>query len=162
VPAGVFQPSSVRGGDHGGDFDLWRNIMREYSEEFLGNPEHSGDGPGADYTEEPLRSIDLARREGHLRVYCMGLALGGLDLWAGLETVAVIDADTFDHLFADLVRINDEGSVLRAGQHQPTAHIPFTKEVIDELIATNRLAPETAFSLQTAWQHRDQLLTRST
>jgi transcriptional regulator with XRE-family HTH domain len=160
MPAGVFQPSSVRVGDHGGDFDLWRNIMREYSEEFLGNPEHSGDGPGADYTEEPLRSIDLARREGHIRVYSMGLALGGLDLWAGLETVAVIDADTFDHLFAELVRINDEGSVLRAGQHQPTAHIPFTKEVIDELIATNRLAPETAFSLQVAWKHRDQLLSR--
>jgi hypothetical protein len=46
MPAGVFQPSTVRGGLRGKDFDLWRNIMREYSEEFLGNAEHAGDGWG--------------------------------------------------------------------------------------------------------------------
>jgi transcriptional regulator with XRE-family HTH domain len=162
MPAGVFQPSSVRAREHGDDFDLWRNVMREYSEEFLGNPEHAGDGPGADYTQEPLRSLDVARAEGRIRVYLLGLALGALDMWAGLETVAVIDADTFDDIFADLVRINDEGTVVRAGQHQPTAHIPFTREVINELIATGRLAPETAFSLETAWAHRDQLLSPPT
>jgi hypothetical protein len=49
MPAGVFQPSTVRAADHHADFDLWRNIMREYSEEFLGNPDHGGDGHGADY-----------------------------------------------------------------------------------------------------------------
>jgi hypothetical protein len=38
MPAGVFQPSTVRSGGHDADFDLWRNIMREYSEECLGNP----------------------------------------------------------------------------------------------------------------------------
>jgi hypothetical protein len=38
MPAGVFQPSTVRSGGHDADFDLWRNIMREYSEEFLGKP----------------------------------------------------------------------------------------------------------------------------
>ena len=65
MPAGVFQPSTVRAGDHMGDFDLWRNIMREYSEEFLGNPEHDGDGPGADYTAEPcVRSTPPAEPGG--------------------------------------------------------------------------------------------------
>nr|AGS49729.1 transcriptional regulator, XRE family [uncultured bacterium esnapd14] len=63
MPAGVFQPSIVRPGDHAADFDLWRNIMREYSEEFLGNPEHDGDGPGADYPAEPLRTIARICRE---------------------------------------------------------------------------------------------------
>jgi transcriptional regulator with XRE-family HTH domain len=28
MPAGVFQPSTVRPGEHDADFDLWRNIMR--------------------------------------------------------------------------------------------------------------------------------------
>lgn len=158
MPAGVFQPSSVRAGDHSADFDLWRNIMREYSEEFLGNPEHDGDGPGADYTAEPLYSLDNARRSGHVRLFCFGLGIGALDLWGGLETIAVIDAEVFDELFAGLVRRNDEGTVVRVGRALPTVHIPLTREVIDELLATSRLAPETALSLNTAWEHRDQLL----
>lgn len=158
MPAGVFQPSSVRAGDHTADFDLWRNIMREYSEEFLGNPEHDGDGPGADYSAEPLRSLDAARRSGGVRLFCLGLGIGALDLWGGLETVAVLDAEVFDDLFAGLVRKNDEGSIVRVGAALPTAHIPFTREIIDELLATGRLAPETALSLNAAWKHRGRLL----
>lgn len=160
MPAGVFQPSTVRGGLRGDDFDLWRNIMREYSEEFLGNAEHAGDGYGADYTTEPFVSLQQARAEGSLRIFCAGLALGALDLWAGLETIAVIDADVFDSIFAGLVDANEEGTVMRIGAAAPTVHVPFTEQVIDELDATGRLAPETTFSLRTAWKHRSQLLTR--
>ena len=158
MPAGVFQPSTVRAGDHNADFNLWRNIMREYSEEFLGNPEHNGDGQGANYDDEPFKSLDAARRDGHLRIYGVGIALGALDLWAGLETIAVIDADTFDDLFAGLVSVNEEGTVVRMGHSKPTVHVPLTAGVIDELWASGRLAPETAFSLRTAWLHRDRLL----
>jgi len=158
MPAGVFQPSTVRAEDHTPDFDLWRNIMREYSEEYLGNPEHDGDGARADYDAEPFRSLDTARRDGRIRVFGLGIGIGALDLWAGLETVAIFEADAFDSIFAGLVHINDEGSVLRVGRAQPTVHVPFTSQVIDELWATGRLAPETSFSLRAAWQHRDQLL----
>ena len=42
IPAGEFQPSSVALWDRRNDFDLWRNIVREYSEELLGMPEHDG------------------------------------------------------------------------------------------------------------------------
>jgi transcriptional regulator with XRE-family HTH domain len=155
MPAGVFQPSTVRPGNHAQDFDLWRNVMREYSEEFLGNPEHDGDGHGADYTAEPFTTLEAARASGHLRIYATGLAMGALDLWAALETVAVIDAEVFDDVFANLVKVNDEGTVMRVGRAQPTVHIPFTQHTIDELWATGRLAPETAFSLRTAWKHRE-------
>jgi hypothetical protein len=94
-------------------------------------------------------------------VHTFGLAFGALDLWGALETVAVIDAEVFDDIFEDLVHVNDEGWVVQAGRRQPTVHIPFTKEVIDELHATNRLAPETSFSLRSAWKHREQLLART-
>ncbi len=40
IPAGEFQPSSVMAVDQANDFDIWRNIVRELSEEFLGAPEH--------------------------------------------------------------------------------------------------------------------------
>ncbi len=132
--------------------------MREYSEEFLGNPEHDGDGGGADYTTEPFRSLEQARQSGALRIYAFGLAVGALDFWTALETVAVIDADVFDSIFADLVRVNDEGTVVRIGCHEPTVHIPLTKDVINELWAGGRLGPETGFSLNAAWQHRNRLL----
>jgi hypothetical protein len=42
VPAGEFQPPSVALWDRHSDFDLWRNVVREYSEELLGAPEHNG------------------------------------------------------------------------------------------------------------------------
>jgi hypothetical protein len=42
VPAGEFQPSSVALWDRRNDFDLWRNIVREYAEELLGEPEYDG------------------------------------------------------------------------------------------------------------------------
>jgi hypothetical protein len=54
----------------------------------------------------------------------------------------VFDADTFDDIFAELVDVNDEGTVVQVGSHQPTAHVPFTAEVIRELEASGRLAPE--------------------
>src|SRR5262249_39782643 len=113
MPAGMFQPSTVRSADHDPDFDLWRNIMREYSEEYLGNAEHDGDGPGADYATEPFASLDAARQAGRIRLYALGIALGALDLWCGLETVAVFDADVFDTIFREMVPVNDEGSVVR-------------------------------------------------
>ena len=105
-----------------------------------------------------MRSLDTARRAGRIRLYGLGLAVGALDLWAGLETVAVFDADAFDEIFVDLVQENDEGTVVRVGRGQPTVHVPFTRGMIDELWATGRLAPESVFSLRTAWQHRDHLL----
>ncbi|HET8684738.1 MAG TPA: helix-turn-helix transcriptional regulator [Micromonosporaceae bacterium] len=158
MPAGVFQPSTVRTVDHSADFDLWRNMMREFSEELLGNPEHAGDGAGADYRAEPLRSLDAARASGGVRVYCLGIGMSALDLWGAVETVAVFDADVFDEIFAGLVHVNDEGSVLRIGRSRPTVRVPLAKEVVEELCATDRTAPETAFSLRAAWKHRDRLL----
>ncbi|MGO8893481.1 MAG: hypothetical protein ACLQB1_27925 [Streptosporangiaceae bacterium] len=44
MPTGVFQPASITATHDSPDFNLWPNMMREYSEEFLGNPEHDGDG----------------------------------------------------------------------------------------------------------------------
>ncbi|MGH3924831.1 MAG: hypothetical protein ACRDTT_18550, partial [Pseudonocardiaceae bacterium] len=38
VPSGVFQPAGLAPAHQVNDFSLWRNIQREYSEEFLGNP----------------------------------------------------------------------------------------------------------------------------
>jgi hypothetical protein len=87
------------------DFDLWRNMQREFSEEFLGNLEHDGTASfPIDYqAHEPFRSLNQAQREGKLQVYCFGAGLDPLTLWGEILTVAVINADVFDEVFRGLV-----------------------------------------------------------
>ncbi|MEV6523531.1 helix-turn-helix transcriptional regulator [Longispora sp. NPDC051575] len=161
MPAGVFQPSSIMPAAQATDFDLWHNIMREYSEEFLGNAEHGGDGQPADYGAEPLSSFGRAKASGGVRVYCLGVALDALTLWGELLTVAVYDGPVYDRLFAEMVHSNDEGTIVTTGTVRPTHAIPFTRHVIDELLDSDRLAPAAAGILELAWQHRAKILERS-
>ncbi|MBX6751935.1 MAG: helix-turn-helix transcriptional regulator [Micromonosporaceae bacterium] len=158
MPAGVFQPSSIEPDAQVADFDLWRNMMREFSEEFLGNPEHDGDGAPARYDQEPLASLDRAYRAGHIRVYLLGVALDALTLWGELLTVAVIDAPVYDALFGSMVNQNDEGTVVRTGQARPTPQLPFTEQVVMDLLDGGRLAPAAAGCLEGAWRHRRKIL----
>jgi transcriptional regulator with XRE-family HTH domain len=132
TPAGEFQPSSLDLADVRNDCSLWRNIMREFSEELLGNPEHDGSSPRAiDYTtEQPFRSFNQARQQGQFRLWHYGLALEPLELGAVQLTVAVIDDHTFDHLFANMVDTNDEGHIVSRTGH---THMPFTDDAIDRL-----------------------------
>ena len=161
MPAGVFQPSSILPVALVADFDLWRNIVREYSEEFLGNAEHGGDGEPADYTVEPLASIDHARQMGEARVYCLGVALDALTLWGEILTVAVFDGPTYDRLFTDMVSVNNEGAIVKTGRVKPTPALPFTRHVLDELTSSGRLAPAAAGCLHLTWEHRRTILGRN-
>src|SRR6266542_65995 len=42
LPAGEFQPASISTQSIATDLDIWRNMVREYAEEMLGQPEHDG------------------------------------------------------------------------------------------------------------------------
>jgi transcriptional regulator with XRE-family HTH domain len=161
MPAGVFQPSGITPGHHHADFDMWRNIMRELSEELLGNTEHDGNSSTAiDYAnDEPFRAFEAARREGRVRVSCFGMGLDALTLFSEILTVVVIDADAFDSMFAEMVRSNAEGSVVSAGPGHPvTEGIPFTYATLRRLVDSEPLAPAAAACLELAWRHREQLL----
>jgi hypothetical protein len=151
IPSGIFQPSSVLPDIANGDFDLWRNIMREYSEEPLGNPEHDGDGRLVQYDAEPFASLNQARDEGRITVHCVGVALDALTLFGEIMTVLVIDGDTFDHMAADFVDSNDEGTVI-------SARVPFTEAGVTSILENGKIAPAGAGCISLAWQHRDYLL----
>lgn len=158
MPAGVFQPSSILWDAHERDFDLWRAIMREYSEEFLGNPEHDGSGAPIDYArEEPFRTLDEARAQRLVRAYCFGIALDALTLVGEILTVVVIDAEVFDEVFLDLVSANSEGTVTR-GDDPSVVGLPFTAEGIRTLLAPEALAPAAAGCIALAWRYREQIL----
>lgn len=151
IPSGVFQPSSVMPDAQAADFDLWRNIMREYSEELLGNPEHDGDGHPVRYDTEPFTSLEAARADGRLRVYCLGIALDALTLFGEILTVAVFDPDFFDDAAGDFVDINDEGTVVEG-------LAPFTQRAVDSLVNERRIAPAGAGCLRLAQLHAADLL----
>jgi transcriptional regulator with XRE-family HTH domain len=161
MPAGVFQPSSMAPAAQTADFDLWRNVLREYSEEYLGNLEHDGNASAViDYEQqEPFRSLNTARREGKLRVYFLGVGLDPLTLWGEILTVAIFDAAAFDELFAAMLAHNHEGTVVRVAHPSKAAHyVPFTEERVDQLIEAEPLAPAAAACLELAWRDRDTLL----
>lgn len=134
MPVGVFQPGTATGRD----FDLWRCMAREFSEELLGSAEEYG--PDFAYETWPFfQSLETARAEGGLRVYCLGLGVDPLTLAVDLLTVAVFNAQVFGELFAALADRNAEGEV-RLAPFDGTAPSP--------------MQPAGAAALDLAWRHR--------
>jgi transcriptional regulator with XRE-family HTH domain len=159
IPAGEFQPSSVAMWDRRTDFDLWRNIVREYAEELLGEPEHDGTrSTPIDYGGWPLyRKLDQALVQGTASAHLLGLGLDALTLAAAMLTVVVIDDDVFDRTFGDAVQYNDEGEIVSVGHNRSAEGIPFTRESVERLLATEPMASPGAACLALAWQHRSSL-----
>ncbi|GAA2982703.1 helix-turn-helix transcriptional regulator [Actinokineospora diospyrosa] len=145
MPAGEFQPVS----DPEVDFSLWRNIMREFSEEFLGNPEHDGSASGpVDYAAaSPFRELTELRDRGDLTVWHYGLIMEPLELGASQLTVAVVDGDEFDSVFGHGEIVNDEGTAVRHA---------FTGDTISRL--EPRLSGSALTLLRLAWRDRKTLL----
>jgi hypothetical protein len=157
MPTGVFQPASIMPTHDTEEFDMWQNMMREYSEEFLGNPEHDGNGDPIDYAhQEPFRSLNAARDAGKVKVYCLGAGLDALNFVGDILTVAIFDANTFDDIFADLVESNDEGII--TGRENSSQHFAFDNATVNHLLTAEPMAPSGAACLSLAWHHRETVL----
>ncbi|GGK33225.1 hypothetical protein GCM10010124_27440 [Pilimelia terevasa] len=150
IPSGIFQPSTSLPGAAAADFDLWRNIMREYSEELLGAAEHGGDGRPVDYGAAPFAALDAAYRDGRVRVWLLGVGLDALSLFGEIMTVAVWDAAFFDDWARHLVADNEEGALV-------ASPLPFTAPVVRALLRSGRMLPAGAGCLHLAWRHRAAL-----
>lgn len=160
IPAGEFQPSGVALWDRANDFSLWRNIVREFSEELLGRPEHDGTRSSPiDYSRWPLyEQLSDARRRGSLSAFVLGLGLDALTLAATILTVVVVDDDLFEDVFGATVRFNEEGEVVAIGEGSAAEGIPFTESAIDRLLDTEPVAAPGAACLALAWKHRHSLI----
>jgi transcriptional regulator with XRE-family HTH domain len=161
IPAGVFQPAALAPAHQNNDFSLWRNVQREFCEEFLGDSEHDGNSidPIAYDTDEPFASFERARQAGDFRVFACAMVLEPLTLTVELVTVAVIEAPVFDALFAGMVALNEEGAAVSTEAGRPTVGIPFTAAARERLRA-EPVAPSGRACIEMAWQHRHQLLGR--
>jgi hypothetical protein len=153
----VFQPSAISPHVRAHDFDLWHGMLREYSEEFLGNLEHDGNASTPiDYDhQEPFRSLNQARRENRVRAYCFGIGLDPLTLCGEILTAVVIDDAVFDQVFAELVQSNNEGAIVTGPSGRGIA---LTEDNVDRLVTSEPMAPSGAACLELAWRHRELLL----
>ncbi|MET8140001.1 helix-turn-helix transcriptional regulator [Sphaerisporangium sp. NPDC005288] len=162
IPAGEFQPSSMAPWDRSNDFDLWRNVVRELSEELLGTPEHDGSrSTPIDYDAWPLyRDLQRGRVNGQVSIYCLGVALDSLTLATTILTALVIDDDLFDRIFADIVHANAEGITVSAVDGMAGGKgIPFSEGNVGRLLRKEPMASPGAGCLALAWRHRGLLLT---
>ena len=159
IPEGVFEPSSVALWDRRNDFDLWRNMVREYSEELLGEPEHDGTrGQPIDYPQWQLfQRLQAARADGSVGVFFLGLGLVASTLTASTLTVMVIDDDVFTEVFGSMVRFNEEGEIVTMGERPPVEGVPFTESTVCRMLESEPMAASGAGCLALAWQHRKAL-----
>jgi hypothetical protein len=159
MPVGIFQPTSDMPWDVVNDFDLWRSLVREFSEEFLGAPERRGD-PGQPLLYDAwsfFKAMSQARREGALRIFCFGLGIDPLTLVADILMAVVLDGEAFDELLGTIVTANEEGRVITAGGADRQG-IPFTQESISTFLAGKPMQPAGSAAIALAWQNRGLLL----
>ncbi|WP_019807351.1 helix-turn-helix domain-containing protein [Saccharomonospora halophila] len=163
IPAGEFQPSSIAAGEATRDLDLWRGMVREFSEELLGEPEHDGSsGTPLNYDDWPLyQDLRRARTEGRITTHCLGIGLDTLTLAATILTVVVFDDDVFDALFGHSMRINAEGVLVTAAESSTVSEgVPFTEASVRRLVDETPMASPGACLLSRAWNARDSILSR--
>ncbi len=135
MPVGIFQPADDNPASIEHDLSLWRGMVREFSEELLGEGEDYGRlGSPVAYEQWPFfRQLDQARQEGRLRVRILGLGVDPLSLACDLLTVAEFDASVFDELFGELVTVNAEGKVVGGGA---AAGFDLSAETVDRLTSS--------------------------
>ncbi|MFG1628992.1 hypothetical protein [Kribbella sp. NPDC049227] len=161
LPAGEFQPASISPRSIASDLDIWRNMVREYAEEMLGQPEHDGSsGVPVDYEIWPFyRDMTAARAAGTVRPYALGVILDALSLNSSIATATVIDDTVFDDLFRDLVATNPEGEVVfTLDNNESIRGLPFDEETVKRLTTREPLGQTSAACLTLAWRHRAHLL----
>jgi len=148
VPVGIFQPSAEASWNERHDFSLWRNVVRELSEELLGESEDHGSSVAPiDYDDWSFASrLTAGLDDGSVQASCVGLGVDPLTFATDLLTVVSINSHLFDDLFGEVVESNDEGRVL--------APQPFTGEVVDEFVRHKPMQAAGAAVLQLAWDHR--------
>jgi hypothetical protein len=153
MPVGMFQPAGESPEDLANDLDLWRSVVRELSEEFLGAPEHrSAPGVPIDYQAWPFfRALEGGRARGAVRPWCLGIGVDPLTLAADILMAVVIDADVFDALIGPLAAANDEGRIADA--------VPFEGRSVEEATGSRPIQPAGAAVLRLAWRHRERILT---
>lgn len=163
VPAGEFQPTSAAYAALRSDADVWRCIMREFAEEFLGRPDLVEQrGAMVDYENEfPFRELERARLRGEIRPYVLDIGFDPVTWKAGIRIVCIFDEDAYAELFHGMLTKVDEGeleipSLYRAGS-EPLAGIPLDEEHVLQYLKDPTITEAARLCIGLTWEHREML-----
>lgn len=161
TPAGEFQPHTDALPVRRSDLDLWRTVMREYAEEYLGHPDASGNGGIViDYAKDrPFSDMEAARRSGRMRLRFLGIGINPLTWKPEMCVACIWDASAFDRIFANMVENNDEGVLVVGGRLAAGGFrgLPFTSENVLGYAQDPSTVPEGQACLALAWRWRNEL-----
>ncbi len=160
APAGEFQPHNDILPVWQKDLDLWRNAMREYAEEFLGNKDSAGRGGQIiNYDrDEPYRQLVAARQRGDVVIKFLGIGLDPVSWKPELAIICIWKSQAFDRIFRKMVEVNPEG-LLIVGERKGSGYEGLTFDESNVLGYANR---ETTLAggrmcLMLAWRWRHEL-----
>lgn len=157
TPAGVFQPGTDQPGDPDMDCDLWRSVMREYAEEYLGREDaQKHTGFELDYEEdEPFRTLSQGVATNRVKRFLLGIAIDPLTWCVEMLMVVLIEADLFDFTFDSLVERNKEGAILGAKRvGSKILGRKFSPQNVNGLLRSDtKMAPGGAGCLSLALRH---------
>jgi hypothetical protein len=156
MPVGIFQPGDDNLESVRHDLNLWHGMVREFSEELLGESEdYSRFGSPIRYQEWPFfEQLTAARSTAQLRTWVLGAGIDPLSLVADVLTVVVFDADLFDDVFGDLVAVNSEGDVINDGGMIGFA---FTSESVNRFETSEPMQAAGVAALYLAWRRKQAL-----
>ncbi len=166
IPAGEFEPSMPSLLAVELDFDIWKNMMREYAEEFDPNALDEQIYQPINYDKDPpFSDLNHAYRVGLIRVYVLGVVINPLVLRPELLAVAVFDDGSFDKIFARRIEKDAEGdlvwSVKKKGEKKMYQGHKFDETGVSSFISHERMTPHGKACLMLAWEKRDKILRRS-
>jgi hypothetical protein len=151
IPAGEFQPSCVAPSAFDEDFDLWKSMMREYSEEILGMEEWDGNSSVPfSYEEEPFATLMKEVAANTIKPYYLGIALDPITLQAEILTAVVFKESVFNSVFPKIITTNTEGKIITDRNRWGR---PFTEQEYKNYEAINTL-PAGYGALALGWKHR--------
>ncbi|MFI2511347.1 hypothetical protein [Streptomyces sp. NPDC018972] len=162
IPGGEFQPSDDSHPARKADLDLWKSIVREYAEEFLGVEEaRERMGAPIDYlNEEPYASLSRARQQKRVTVHFLGIGLDPLTWKPTILTTCVFNPDCFDDIFGGMIKKNKEG-MLELPTRSPKSGVfqgwPLTAETVSGYINNSEVLPATRAGLVLVWRFRERL-----
>jgi hypothetical protein len=156
APAGEFTPCDITIEAMTKDFDIQRNVVREYVEEFLCRPEARGQsGTRIDVSRKaPYSDIWQGMQDGSIVLKGLGVGLDPLTWKPELLTVCIFQEAIFDRVFASMVENNDEGTLIVG---EKNVGLPFTKDVVDGYKAAPKASPTATAALHLCWRHRRSL-----
>jgi hypothetical protein len=164
MPVGIFQASGDEPWHQLHDLSLWRCLIREYSEELLGEDEKDAGEVPINYDAWPFAvKMSEALANGRIRAYCLGMGVDPLTFATDVLTAVVLEAELFDDLFGAMVDTNTEGRVVTSdgGGRPSQSRFPFTQDTVERLTRTEPLQAAGAALLRLAWRHSERILSNA-